>query len=127
LHKAAEFDRADCVRLLVEMKANKETQDKAYLTPLLTACAHGSTRSAEALIDLGANLEAVEGNGRGGLHLAAINGHKSIIHLLLTCAATIEITDNEGGTPLFYACKYSLLSHDLYYFWSISYLELIIS
>mmetsp|Transcript_1729 Transcript_1729/g.3239 ORF Transcript_1729/g.3239 Transcript_1729/m.3239 type:complete len:765 (+) Transcript_1729:642-2936(+) len=110
LHKAAEFDQTSCVRLLIEKGANKETQDKAYYTPLLTACEHGSSLSAEALISLGANLEAVEGNGKGGLHIAATKGHKSVIHLLLTCAATIETKDNEGCTPVFYACKFRKLS-----------------
>jgi ankyrin repeat protein len=70
-------------------------------TTLLHAAAYdGRADIAELLIQLGANVNCREANGRTPLHDAANNGHLAVIDLLIKNGADIEAKDNGGMTPL---------------------------
>ena len=62
----------------------------------------------KALIDNGAALNVTDSCGRTPLHIASMQGHHSLIKLL-TSTDSLHLKDNEGCTPLYYACKNSHL------------------
>lgn len=73
-------------------------------TTLLHAASYdGQTAIIELLIELGADVNAKESNGRTPLHHAANNGHLEVIELLVRCGADLEASDGEGMTALKWA------------------------
>ena len=73
-------------------------------TTLLHAAAYdGQIAAVKRLIALGANVNAIETNGRTPLHNAANNGHLEIMELLVRAGADMEIKDHVGMTPLMWA------------------------
>ena len=63
----------------------------------------------QALIENGAALDARDVNGRIPLHIASMRGHHHLIKLLASSPKSFHFKDNDGCTPLHYACKNSQL------------------
>ena len=63
----------------------------------------------QALVDHGAALDARDVHGRTPLHIASMQGHHPLIELLAPSPESSHIKDNDGCTPLYYACKNSHL------------------
>ena len=42
------------------------------------------------------NIDTVDENGSSPLILAALNGHRSVVHLLLSYSANVAIVDHQG-------------------------------
>ena len=61
----------------------------------------------QALVDNGAALDARDVHGRTPLHIASLRGHHRLIKLLAPSPESFYFKDNDGCTPLYYACKYS--------------------
>ena len=61
----------------------------------------------QALVDNGAALDARDVHGRTPLHIASIRGHRRLIKLLAPSPESFHFKDNNGCTPLYYACKNS--------------------
>ena len=79
-------------------------------TPFLTACHHGHWDCAEQLLEAGSNIFAVDRDGNGCLHLAAVHAHTEVVTQLLSKAeaeaVTLRLTNIinlSGFTPLHYA------------------------
>lgn len=51
-------------------------------TPLHVACAHGNAEAAGLMLDLGADMRAVDVLGQTPLHLAAKGGHEALVKVL---------------------------------------------
>ena len=61
----------------------------------------------QALVDNGAALDARDVHGRTPLHIAIMWGHHRLIKLLAPTPQAFCFKDNDGCTPLYYACKNS--------------------
>ncbi len=75
-------------------------------TPLYFAARGGSAEAIRALVERGANIEAVNNNGNTPLHVAAFNGRVEAILALLEGGANIEAVNNYGKRPLHIAAIY---------------------
>ena len=63
----------------------------------------------KALIDNGATVDVTDAQGRTPLHVASIQGTFRLIKLLTLTPESFCLKDNDGCTPLHYACKNSHL------------------
>ena len=63
----------------------------------------------QTLVDKGAALNTMDVHGRTALHIASIRGHSGLINILAPTPASLCLKDNDGCTPLYYACKNSHL------------------
>ena len=61
----------------------------------------------QALVDNGAAVDARNVHGRTPLHIASMRGHHRLIKLLAPSPESVHFKDNDGCTPLYYACKNS--------------------
>jgi len=67
---------------------------------LCTAAASGSLGAVQAIKEGGANLDAMDYDGRTALHVASSYGHKDVVQWLLDNEADPCKCDNFGLTPL---------------------------
>ena len=88
IHDAALGDSGDTIRELVKHGAdvNARTPDEAR-TPLHFAAAMGKKHAAEALVELGADLEARDSSGRTPLEAAERAGLKEVVAILRRAAS----------------------------------------
>ena len=76
---------------------------KGRMTALLFATREGHLDTVKALIDAGANVDAVDNEGTNALVLATLNGHLDVAGLLLEAGADPNISDRWGRNVLFVA------------------------
>ena len=70
LQLAAEYDRADMIRLLALHGASLNTQDKKGRTPLHRATYEGKVEAAEALLETGADPMVLNKSGKTPFEIA---------------------------------------------------------
>ena len=118
---AAANGREEVARLLLEAGADTEWQvhddnddnddndDDADVPELLTVlhvvASRGYREVVGILLEFGANMEAVNRDGRRPLHLASLKGHADVAQLLLESGADEEAEDRWGQRPLHLAAK----------------------
>ena len=105
LRVAAHEGHLDVVRCLVESGADVNARTKYETTPLHVACYGGYLSVATYLINKGAFIDVQSKSGNTTLHCAAQSGHLEIVSLLLALGAS-QLPNNQGLTPLLYACDY---------------------
>uniref|UniRef100_A0A8C4DKL1 Caskin-2 n=1 Tax=Dicentrarchus labrax TaxID=13489 RepID=A0A8C4DKL1_DICLA len=114
LHLSAQYGHYEVSEMLLQHQSNPCLMNKAKKTPLDLACEFGRLKVAQLL--LSSNMVAVLLEGEGGqdsldspsttpLHLAARNGHKDIIKLLLKAGIDINRA-TKAGTSLHEAALY---------------------
>eukprot|EP00933_Yihiella_yeosuensis_P027412 TRINITY_DN21313_c0_g1_i1.p1 TRINITY_DN21313_c0_g1~~TRINITY_DN21313_c0_g1_i1.p1 ORF type:complete len:603 (-),score=80.10 TRINITY_DN21313_c0_g1_i1:47-1855(-) len=106
LHLAAEYDRADVARFLIQQRANVNDWDSDGLQPIHLAGKNGLGRSAdvlELLLRSRASLESRDERGQVAAHMAASDGHLANLKLLVSRRAKLNRQDKEGWTPLMFA------------------------
>ena len=69
-------------------------------TPLHHACIRGSKKAVDILLDLGANINAVDNEGNSCLHHTANSNNLSLLKKLLIRGADKTIKNNEEKSPL---------------------------
>jgi len=74
-----------------------------WLTPLMLAAREGHVDVARALLDAGADINAVAGDGKTALAVAIFNGNYDFASLLVDRKADVNKADAQRFTPLFYA------------------------
>ncbi len=74
-----------------------------WMTPLMFAAREDDLESARILIQGGADVNAVGGDGKDALALALFNGSYDIASLLIDSHADVNHADAQGFTPLFWA------------------------
>jgi uncharacterized protein len=117
-------DRADVplMRVLLELGADPMLPNFSNTTPLMAAAGLGTTEPLEEageevealeavkmLVDLGADVNAVDNNGNTAMHGAAYNAYPSVVKLLAERGADPQIwkeKNKDGVTPLFAAEGY---------------------
>jgi ankyrin repeat protein len=117
-------DRADLplMRELLKLKADPLLPNAESTTPLMAAAGLGtanpleeagteaeSLEAVQMLLELGANVNAVDSNGDTAMHGAAYGNFPAIVQLLADRGADINIwkqKDTAGRTPLFIAEGY---------------------
>ena len=83
-------------------------KNKEGITALHYAVTNGNIKIVQLLKKLGANLEAVTNTGKNIMHIASGSNQPSmLIYLLLHEAQDISSVDENGSTPLHWACYYS--------------------
>src|SRR5439155_21969668 len=70
-------------------------------TPLMYAARQGSLEAARALVDGGANLDAVSADKSSALVLAIINGHFDLAKILVESGADANLASADGASPLY--------------------------
>jgi ankyrin repeat protein len=73
------------------------------LTPLMFAAREGDVESARVLVAAGADVNAVDGDGKNALALAIFNGNYEVASFLVDSHANVNQADAQGFTPLFWA------------------------
>lgn len=75
------------------------------ITPLHYACYHGSINCVELLLDLGADVNAIDKDGKSVLTYAVYSGDMRIVKKLLIYGADKTIKDVDGNSPYNFACE----------------------
>ncbi|XP_051987939.1 caskin-2-like isoform X5 [Xyrauchen texanus] len=113
LHLAAQYGHYDVSEMLLQHQSNPCVLNKAKKTPLDLACEFGRVKVAQLLLNSNMVASLLEGDRRDGsdlncntpLHLAARNGHKDVIRLLLKAGIDIN-RSTKAGTALHEAALY---------------------
>lgn len=90
---------AFCIALLLSAAACSREINRR----LVSASAEGNALSVKALIEEGANVEALENDGWTPLTIAAREGHLEVVKLLLEKGANVNKLEGGGHTALFWA------------------------
>jgi ankyrin repeat protein len=97
---AAELGFIKVVKILLDKKADFNTQGGDYGNALQAASAKGHQAVIELLLEKGANINTQEGNYSNALQIASINGHQAVVELLLEKGANINIRGGDYGNAL---------------------------
>eukprot|EP01124_Arcella_intermedia_P004048 TRINITY_DN12286_c0_g1_i2.p1 TRINITY_DN12286_c0_g1~~TRINITY_DN12286_c0_g1_i2.p1 ORF type:complete len:598 (-),score=109.56 TRINITY_DN12286_c0_g1_i2:37-1830(-) len=101
---ACKYNRTDCIKSLIQAKANVNGRNSVGMTPLHIAITDKSSiEGVESLIANGAKVDIVGLHGWTPLHLAAANGFTPLVSLLLKHKANINQETQAGQTPLLMA------------------------
>ena len=86
-------------------KAEQKVEEFAsgWLTPLMFAAREGDLESARLLVNAGANVNAIAGDGKDALGLAIFNGNYDFASVLIDSKSDVNHADTQGFTPLFWA------------------------
>jgi ankyrin repeat protein len=101
LHSAASQGLEQTVQLLLEHCADVNVQDLNGIAPLHLAVINNHEQAARVLLEKGADPKLQTRSGKTALHFAA--PHLSLIDLLLSYGAELEVVDSKGWTVLFEA------------------------
>uniref|UniRef100_A0A8D3AW14 Caskin-2-like n=1 Tax=Scophthalmus maximus TaxID=52904 RepID=A0A8D3AW14_SCOMX len=113
LHLAAQYGHFEVSEMLLQHQSNPCLVNKAKKTPLDLACEFGRVKVAQLLLSSNMVVALLEGERKEPtdsafttpLHLAARNGHRDIIRLLLNAGIDINKTA-KSGTALHEASLY---------------------
>ena len=105
LKAAAYVGYLDIVRCLVESGADVNARNNYEGHPLHSACYRGHLSVATYLINKGAFTDVQTKSGHTALHCAVDIGHVEIVRQLLAFGAS-QLPNNQGLTPLLYACNF---------------------
>ncbi|CAN9506114.1 unnamed protein product [Ophioblennius macclurei] len=115
LHRATIFDHTELVEYLISLGADLNSVDCKGNSPLLQATSCGAWKTVILLLSKGANVCVRDKSGCNFLHLALLQpkGLKNLPEEVLqhdSVKALVSCEDNEGCTPLHYACRLGI--HD---------------
>lgn len=92
------------LRKLISLGADVTVTDHEGRQPLMWAAGSGSSDAILSLTSAKAPVEAIDKDGLTALHCAASRGNHDCIRTLVgLCSAEVDVTDQNGSTPLFYA------------------------
>ncbi|KAK2161473.1 hypothetical protein NP493_1584g00026 [Ridgeia piscesae] len=104
LHVAANNGHSDCLRVLLQHIKDArdivDCRDEAEKTPLMMAVAGGHIMAALLLLNMGANVNAVDIYRRTALHRGTANGHEECVEALLRNEADVLVRDINGRTSV---------------------------
>ena len=100
LIRAAVYGHTDTVKMLVEHKANIDSQDEDGWTALMYAARYGHTDIVKMLVEHKANVDSQNKDGWTALMRAAEYGHTAVVKILVAVGCNTQIKDNWGRTAL---------------------------
>ena len=107
LRCAAERDREDIVKLLLQHNADPTVTDREGGTAILRAVNRGADKALEEMLNHNLDMKCVDKDGQSLLHGAARNGYDKIIGILLNKEILgVNVRDNWGMTPLHDASRF---------------------
>lgn len=99
--------RPEIAKLLIEKGADVNTPDNEGQPPIYWAVKKGQADVVKMLLTKGATINFVEkSHGRTILHIAALQGYKDVVDILLAEKPDVNAKDGHDKTPLYYAAKY---------------------
>uniref|UniRef100_A0A3P8U693 Transient receptor potential cation channel, subfamily A, member 1b n=1 Tax=Amphiprion percula TaxID=161767 RepID=A0A3P8U693_AMPPE len=115
LHRATIFDHTELAEYLISLGADLNSIDCKGTSPLLLATSCGAWKTVALLLSKGADVTVKDRCGCNFLHLAILQpkGLKNLPEEVLqhnSVKALLSCEDNEGCTPLHYACRLGI--HD---------------
>ncbi len=107
LHYAAGTGSATIIRALLDAGAdvNARSANRGDLAPIHDAADDGNTAAVDLLIEAGAEPDAIDGDGRTGLHLACEYGHVETVKAFVRAGCNPDHADPKGRTPLHFAAR----------------------
>jgi ankyrin repeat protein len=101
---AAENGHEGTVKLLLEHEADVEAKDNVGRTPLLYAVKNGNAAIVKLLLATNrVDVSSKDYYNSTPLSVAARLGHKDIVEFLLTKSPALNVRDNFGRSPLWWA------------------------
>ena len=102
LSKAVWDENEKRAKKLVIKGANVNVREKKHsnITPLFLAVGNGNLKIAEMLLNFGADVNAVDDEGKTSLMRLDEDANVELVRLLLKHGAKINAVDNYGNTPL---------------------------
>ena len=106
-----EHDRAECLHVLINygLDVEQRLQNSELTrngTALQIAASRGQKSLVEALVQIGANVSSIDGNGNTALHLAMLNcnspegiPHLATIEVLLNAGANVSVVNKNAESP----------------------------
>jgi ankyrin repeat protein len=105
LMRAAGFGRVECMRLLLEKKADVATTCNNGGTALISASYEGHSECLRLLIESNADVDCKNEDGDTGLIVAAGNGHAECVSVLIEANADVNQPGLGGWTWFLWACE----------------------
>ena len=105
LHLAAENNRLELVRLLLDHDADPHAQSDGGWAPLHNAADKGHVDIAALLLEKGANVNSATSSGMTALHWSARNGHTQMVEMLLRHGSRRNCKDSFESTPMLGAAQ----------------------
>jgi len=112
---AAEAQRLDVVKLLLDLGADVEVQDGDGISPLMAAAAACDLEAVDLFLALGARPSTIDNQGRTVLHHAVSNRLprprgsapeiERLLRILLRTGVPVNAPDRSGSTPLLLAAR----------------------
>ena len=98
LHNAAYYDRPWAIQILTEAGADCRAIDNRGRTPLHRAAERGHWKSLRILLDADpdGDIDVLDHGHYCALHLAAFQGHRPVVELLLIHGASKNVKDPSG-------------------------------
>jgi ankyrin repeat protein len=99
---AAAAGFTDIIGLLIEFGGSIHDHGPGGAPPIVVASGQGHLNALEYLLEMGANINAVDANNNNSLHAAAriYDGSTPLIALLLSLGCNIRCVNSKGLTPL---------------------------
>ena len=106
IHFAASCGNVDCIKILLENKANVNDLDGDQRTPLYWAATYGHVEATAILIAFGAAVNTPQQDGFTPLHAASCLGHDAACETLMSHGADVNCADRDNWTSLHVAVCY---------------------
>ncbi|XP_062515276.1 ankyrin repeat domain-containing protein 17-like [Corticium candelabrum] len=98
--------KKEIVELLLAKSADVNETNETGWTSLITAAEKGCEEIIDVLVKVeGINVMKKERYGKTAIHYAARNNHVTIVERLLSCSVPVDVMDNDGRTPLWFAAR----------------------
>lgn len=104
LHLALEHGHEDAARALLSLGADASVRDGAGRTPLSLSIESGLDLLDE-LVAAGADIDALDDEGRPALHVAVISGDRSMVEKVLELGGSVDARDDGGSSALMVAAE----------------------
>lgn len=93
-------DLSEIAAIVGQDGSQLEAPDNDKRTPLILAAEAGALDVCEALVGLGAAVNATDGRNATALYLACLRGHNKVVQLLLSHGGDASITAERGWSCL---------------------------
>lgn len=104
---AVVFGHVNVLKVLLNAGADPNEINQEGYNPIHLAAAEGGTQLMQELVNAGGNISLKSGGNTSGgtaLHIAARNSRLSMVKLLLSLGAQVDVKSNSNGiTPLYLA------------------------